>query len=182
MSVYLKDDLVLLDSDLVATSEDCCCGEECCPFFDTYSTVTLEGQVIGCDDGTISLPSKSWTKVASGGGCDVDTFQFAVDLNCSCQFNAQNCFPFTEVDYVEVDDIGDCDDPDSYSGCVILAHISCDGTAVLEGSTSTICCDGHSGAILNPTSPYDISSGSLDETIPSDTDGSISFRFILTLA
>ncbi len=37
MSVYLKDDMVLLDSDLVATSTDCCCGGACCYFGTCYS-------------------------------------------------------------------------------------------------------------------------------------------------
>ncbi len=44
MAVYLKDDMVLLDGGSVATSEDCCCTEEC-----TYAALPT------CVSGTISF-------------------------------------------------------------------------------------------------------------------------------
>lgn len=157
------------------------CG--CCPVLARFSSVSFSGEVLGCTGGTVSLPEKSWTRVASGGGCDVNNFEFATDSNCLCQFQAQNCFPFTEVDYVAVDDIGNCDDPNSYAGCLLIAHISCDGTVTLEGATDggAQCCDKFS--FLSPTAPYDISSGSLDVTINCDGgDTSVQFRFIISLS
>jgi hypothetical protein len=177
------DDCVSAGGIYIGNGSTCVATEcNCCPFLDHYTAISFSGQVIGCSGGTVSLPSKTWTKVASGGGCDVDTFQFATDLNCSCQFNAQNCFPFTEVDYIEIDDVGDCDSPASYNGCVELAHINCaDGTVTFEASTSTTCCSLHPGAILFTAGPYDLTGGSVDVTVVSDTDPTIRFRFILTL-
>lgn len=160
-----------------ACSETTC---ECCPVFDHYTEIHFSGQVIGCSGGTINLPEKIWTRVASGAGCDVDTFQFATDVNCECSFKAQNCFPFTEVDYIEIDDTGSCDA--LYSGCVELAHILCDGTVNFEASTSAgTCCDVNSA--LNLVGPYDLTAGPIDLTFSADVgDPSIQFRFILSLA
>jgi len=175
------DDCVASGGIYLGNGSDCV-GQacDCCPMFAHYTQLHFSGQVLGCAAGTIAIPEKIWTKVASGGGCALNDFEFAVDSNCLCTFQAQNCIPFTEVPFVATDEIGNCADPGSFNGCVFVANILCSGAVTFDGSSTTapICCD--QSVLLSSSGPYDLTDGAIDVTIP--VSGGISFRFLLSLS
>lgn len=158
----------------------------CCPMFNHYTQIHLSGQVLNCSSGTVNMPEQIWSKVASGGGCTMNPQEFAVDANCSCAFNAYNCFPFTNVNYIAIDETGGCADPFNFASNYFLrAQINCDGSVYFDGGATPIApapaCA--TALILTPAGPYDLTAGAIDVTVNADSgDTSIQFRFILSLS
>lgn len=153
----------------------------CCPILARFNTITFSGEIIGCTGGTITLPLKIWGRVVPPPGCDLSLYEWSTDSNCGCQFNAQNCFPFTESDFIAIDQTGDCDDL-NYGSCLLAAQFFCnDGTVLLSGSAVPPCCT-ETGIDTTSHGPYDITGGGLDVTYPSDTNPAIRFHYNITLS
>lgn len=100
MSIYLKDSSILLDSDKVATSADCCCGGVCCD---------CDGN---CDPGTDketceSDPSNTWVPNAT---CDDDPSPCKTGACCDdtdCSIKTQACCENDDGDYQGDDSVCD---------------------------------------------------------------------------
>lgn len=179
MSVYLNGTSVLLNGGNVATSDACCCGGTCCPLFFGYTTITFDGEVLGCGTPP-TLPEKVWTRSSGFPSCTLSLHEWSVDPACGCQFFAQNCFPFVPDNEIDIDQTGDCSDI-NYGACLLTAQIDCNtGLASLAGSANPPCCD-ISGADLS-FHVYDISSGFLDVTYASDTNPLVRFHYTITFA
>ncbi len=73
MSVYLKDDMVLLDSDMVATDAMCCCGGACC----IGSDCSITANETDCTD-------MGGTYQGDGTPCDPNPCM----VDCACGFEA----------------------------------------------------------------------------------------------
>jgi hypothetical protein len=174
--IYLGDDRIC---------EETTCT--CCPHLDPYTTITFGGKVIGCTDGDVTMPAQTWTKTIPAPGCNLDYPQWYNGSDCGCEFQAQNCFPFTEVGSLFIDENeGACADPFSHcSGCCFAANISCNNgednaTVTFSGSTNSPCCD--SSEDISNHGPYNITGGTIDVTVPSDSNPSIQYRFVITFA
>lgn len=141
MSVYLQDDMVLLDSDLVATSTDCCCGgcTDCDNFVDHGSTCTdIDGfchPIQNCD-GSCSGPITPcvdifWmTDIAycatTGEGCSIQSIKCITSIDpVTCEFTqvGDNCF-------------GDCPEGQTTINSQSVERIQCMGACCLFGMCS----------------------------------------------
>lgn len=174
---------IYLGNGSACSETDC----TCCPELDHYTTITLSGQVLGCSSGTVNLPAQSWTRVTASAGCTMNPQEFDYTGSCFCGFNAYNCHPFTNVDYIAIDETGGCADPFSFGANYFLR-------ATIDCSTGTVTFDGYAlpsapapacnnAQIITPVGPYDFTNGPIDITVNADTgDTTIQFRFIFSLS
>lgn len=83
MSIYVKDDMVLLDFGSVATSQDCCCGGVCCQ---------CDGV---CDDTTTQEECEAnGYKWLAGAACDDDPAPCVTGACCDdvdCSIKTEQC-------------------------------------------------------------------------------------------
>lgn len=126
MDVYLNSGMVLLDSGLVATSVDCCCGALCscgdcdCAFSSPY---------FNPDDGLCYTHFENVCGVITYSGTVVDCGAlFALEtLNSSC------CAPCSgSISAMNI----------SFCNCVIPDFPFCDATCTGDGCTTPLVCDG----------------------------------------
>lgn len=167
MSVYLKDDLILLDSGNIATSQDCCCGGVCCQCDGT------------CDDtATKSECEANGYKWFSGAACDDDPAPCVTGACCngnSCSIKTQQCCEDSAGTYKG--DHTTCVPNPCPTGaccigtvCSIQTETDCTGMGGTYQGDDTVCdpnpCPEFPPCCGNPFSAFDMSSRKfLTETI-----------------
>ncbi len=149
MSVYLKDDMVLLDSGSVATDADCCCGGVCCSCEDGSCDGTTNQ--VDCEEA-----GNQWV---SGVTCDDDPEPCDDRATGAC-CNDADCTITTEVccennDGIYQGDDTTCDPNPCVTGaccvdgvCSITTEAGCSGTYMGDDTTcdpnpcvTGACCD-----------------------------------------
>lgn len=134
------------------------------------------------------MPAVVFTRAVAGGGCNLDYPNFSTGSECGCQFQAQNCFPFTEVDSIGIDETGGCADPFAFGTAGVLqATISCNtgsgfAQILLAGNANPPACEAAIDTMFH--GPYDITGipFTLDVTYASDSNPSISFHYNIVFA
>lgn len=137
MSVYLKDDMVLLNSDLVAVDTACCCGgAHCCHCANSFDPIL-------CTDGDGNF----WSGQSCDGSCSgimipADSGWTACMLNYTCC--GGECSGTGGLEYIDPDTCEFAGAPNSRGGCVpIFPGANCNTIVSAEGICKTgACCVG----------------------------------------